>query len=35
VLEDVRVERGSFTYEIMEEDAVIDLTIMEGGGAVC
>ena len=35
VLDDVHVPCGSFTYDIMEEDAVIDLTITEGGGGVC
>ncbi|MBQ1281523.1 MAG: hypothetical protein IIY16_04700 [Oscillospiraceae bacterium] len=33
VLADVTVPCGSFTYEIMDEDVVIDLVIAEGGGA--
>lgn len=31
MFDDVRASRGSFTYEVMEEDAVIVLTISEGG----
>jgi hypothetical protein len=31
-LEDIPLTVGSFRYEIMEEDVVIDLTIAEGGG---
>ena len=33
VLADASIERGSFTYEIMDEDVVIDLYIPEGGKA--
>lgn len=32
VLEGLSLSCGSFRYEIMEEDVVIDLTIVEGGG---
>ncbi|MBP3411726.1 MAG: hypothetical protein J6K89_00530, partial [Oscillospiraceae bacterium] len=35
VLQDISLSRGSFRYEIMEEDVVIDLTIIEGGGEGC
>ena len=31
VLEDISLSYGSLTYEIMEEDLVIDLVISEGG----
>ena len=31
VLESIFTPYGSFRYEVMEEDAVIDLTITEGG----
>ena len=31
VLEDVTVPYGSFTYDIMDEDVVVDLVISEGG----
>ena len=31
-LDDVTVPYGSFTYEIMDEDVLIHLTISEGGG---
>ena len=32
VLEDLKLPFGSVTYEIMDEDIVLDLTITEGGG---
>ena len=32
ILDDVTVPYGSFTYEIMDEDVLIHLTISEGGG---
>ena len=32
VLEDLVLPFGSVTYEIMDEDIVLDLTITEGGG---
>ena len=32
VLQDISLPRGSFRYEITEEDVIIDLTITEGGG---
>ncbi len=35
VLQDISLSRGSFRYEIMEEDVVIDLTVIEGGGEGC
>jgi len=35
VLQDISLSHGSFRYEIMEEDVVIDLTIIEGGGEGC
>jgi len=31
VLDDISLSCGSFTYDIMEEDVVIDLTVLEGG----
>jgi len=34
VLSDVSVPYGTFTYDIMDEDVVIDLTVSEGGDAV-
>ena len=33
VLEGIELPFGSFRYELMEEDVVIDLTIREGGDA--
>ena len=33
VLEGIELPFGTFRYELMEEDVVIDLTITEGGGA--
>jgi hypothetical protein len=33
VLDGIELPFGSFRYELMEEDVVIDLTIAEGGGA--
>lgn len=35
VLQDISLSHGSFRYEIMEEDVVIDLTIIEGGAEEC
>ncbi|MBR6825817.1 MAG: hypothetical protein IKM59_04640 [Oscillospiraceae bacterium] len=35
VLQDISLSHGSFRYEIMEEDVVIDLTIIDGGGEGC
>lgn len=34
VLEDVTVPYGSLTYDLMDEDVVIDLVISEGGAHV-
>ena len=31
VLDGISLSCGSFTYDIMEEDVVIDLTVLEGG----
>ena len=35
VLADVSIPFGTFTYEIMDEDVVIDLTILAGGDVKC
>ncbi len=35
VLSDVSIPYGTVTYDIMEEDVVINLTMSEGGDAVC
>ena len=34
VLSDVKVPYGNFTYDIMDEDVTIDLTVSEGGATV-
>lgn len=35
VLEDVTIAAGSFTYEITDEDVIIDLLVDEGGKEIC